>query len=289
MEAINNKFLKQQQAEITEYLVYKKLSAVCNDDHNKKTLTKISEDELKHYKIWKNVTKTDIKPHMAKVNYYVWLARILGLSFALKLMEQGESDAQYFYEEAAKQVPEVAQIQQEEEEHEKQLLKILKDKRLAYVGAVVLGLNDALVELTGTLAGLSFAFSKTGVIAFTGLIMGIAAALSMSASGYLASQEEEDKEDVNPITAAIYTGVAYLITVFLLVLPYFLFTNTHIALVIMIIITMLIIAAYNYYISVAKGVSFKKRFWSMAIISLGVAIISFAIGYFVKAYFGVDM
>jgi len=282
-------FIAQQKAEITEHLVYKRLSEVCKDKHNREVLLKISEDELTHYNIWKGVTGTDVEPNGFQVNYYVWLARIFGLSFALKLMEQGEADAQLFYEEAALQVPDVAQIQKEEEEHEQQLLGILKDKRLSYVGAVVLGLNDALVELTGTLAGLSFAFSKTTVIAFTGLIMGIAAALSMAASGYLASQEEEDKEDVNPVTAAIYTGVAYLITVFLLVLPYFLFSDIHLALELMLVITLLIIAAYNYYISVAKSVSFKKRFWSMAFISIGVAFISFGIGYFVKSYFGVDV
>ncbi len=290
MEKTEDKsFIAQQKAEITEHFVYKRLSEVCKDEHNKTVLLKISEDELKHYKIWKGVTHVDVEPYRFKVNYYVWLARIFGLSFALKLMEQGEENAQLFYEEAAVQVPDVAQIQKEEEVHEQQLLGILKDKRLAYVGAIVLGLNDALVELTGTLAGLSFAFSKTTVIAFTGLIMGIAAALSMAASGYLASQEEEDKEDVNPITAAIYTGVAYLVTVFLLVLPYFLFSDIHLALESMLVITLLIIAAYNYYISVAKSVSFKKRFWSMAVISIGVALISFAIGYFVKSYFGVDV
>ncbi len=285
----NVNFLKQQKAEITEHLVYKKLAQICKNKHNRENLLQISDDELRHYEIWKKVTGKPVKPDMKKVHYYFWLARIFGLSFALKLMERGESDAQIFYENAAKIVPEVSQIQKEEEEHEHQLLGILKDKRLAYVGAVVLGLNDALVELTGTLAGLSFAFSKTSVIGFTGLIMGIAAALSMSASGYLASQEEEEKEDVNPITAAVYTGVAYLVTVFLLVFPYFLFSDVHYALGTMLIVTLLIIAAYNYYISVAKAVSFKKRFLSMAFISIGVAIISFGIGYFVKSYFGIDV
>ncbi len=149
------------------------------------------------------------------------LARLLGLSFALKLMESGEIHAQAFYEKAAEKHPEVSRIAQDEEAHEKELLGILNDKRLAYVGAIMLGLNDALVELTGTLVGLSFAFSDNLVIGITGLIMGIAAALSMASSGYLASQEEEEKEDVNPVTAAIYTGVAYLITM-LLLFPYFL-------------------------------------------------------------------
>lgn len=282
-----NLFFIQQKAEITEYFVYSHLSKFCKDDKNKKILKDISEDELRHYHIWKNITGKDIRPNRLKVFYFIWLAWILGLSFALKLMEGGEAHAQAFYEKAALEHPQVSRIQQDEEAHEKELIGILNDKRLSYVGAIVLGLNDALVELTGTLVGLSFAFNNNLVIAITGLIMGIAAALSMASSGYLASQENEEKENVNPITAAIYTGVAYLVTVFLLVFPYFLFTSAKIAMAVMLIITLLIIAVYNYYISVAKEVPFKKRFLSMAIISLGVGAISFGIGFMVKSWLGV--
>ena len=119
--------------------------------------------------------------------------------------------------------------------------------------------------------------------------MGIAASLSMAASGYLASKEEEEKEDVNPITSAIYTGMAYIITVALLVFPYFVFDNPYHALWLMLVITVLIIASYTYYISIAKSLSFWKRFLEMAAISLGVALISFGIGILVKNYFGIEV
>ncbi len=282
-------FLSQQKAEITEHFVYARLAKLSEDEKNKTLLMNISSDELRHYHTWKNITGKELKPSRLKVYWYVLLARLLGLSFALKLMESGEVHAQEFYEKASKKYPEVSKIAQDEEAHEKELLGILNDKRLSYVGAIVLGLNDALVELTGTLVGLSFAFSDNMVIGITGLIMGIAAALSMASSGYLASQEEEEKEDVNPITAAIYTGVAYLITVLLLVFPYFLFSSTKIAMVVMLGMTLLIIATYNYYISVAKEVNFRKRFLTMALISLGVAAVSFGIGFLAKTWLGVSI
>ncbi len=281
--------LSQQRAEITEHFVYARLAGLSKDQENKALLTDISNDELRHYHTWKNITGQKLKPNRMKVFWYLMLARILGLSFALKLMESGEEHAQVFYEKAARKYPEVSKIAQDEEAHEKELLGILNDKRLSYVGAIVLGLNDALVELTGTLVGLSFAFSDNMVIGVTGLIMGIAAALSMASSGYLASQEEEEREDVNPVTAAIYTGVAYLITVLLLVFPYFLFSNTKIAMVVMLSMTLLIIATYNYYISVAKEVNFRKRFLTMAFISLGVAAVSFGIGFLAKTWLGVSV
>ena len=281
--------LSQQRAEITEHFVYARLAKLSGDEKNKALLKNISGDELRHYHTWKNITGQELKPNRLKVFWYVILARILGLSFALKLMESGEEHAQAFYEKAVRKYPEVSKIAQDEETHEKELLSILNDKRLSYVGAIVLGLNDALVELTGTLVGLSFAFSDNLVIGITGLIMGIAAALSMASSGYLASQEEEGKKDVNPVTAAIYTGVTYLITVLLLVFPYFLFSGTKIAMIVMLGMTLLIIATYNYYISVAKEVNFRKRFLTMALISLGVAAISFGIGLLAKTWLGVSI
>ena len=289
MQNNEKSYLTQQRAEITEYHVYQQLSKFSKMDKNREILQKIADDELRHYHVWKNVTGKEPRPQRWKVIYYVWLARIFGLSFALKLMESGEIHAQAFYEKVGEKYPDVGNIFQDEEEHEKELLGILNDKRLAYVGAIVLGLNDALVELTGTLVGLTFAFNDNMVIGVTGLIMGIAAALSMASSGYLASMEEEEKEDVNPVVAAIYTGVAYLITVVLLVFPYFVFATATPATILMLVITLLIIAGYNYYISVAKEVSFKKRFLSMAMISIGVGIISFGIGFLAKQWLGISI
>ena len=52
-------------------------------------------------------------------------------------------------------------IAEDEERHEQKLLAILDEERLQYVGSMVLGLNDALVELTGTLAGLTLALQNT--------------------------------------------------------------------------------------------------------------------------------
>ncbi len=282
-------YIKQQKAEITEHFVYRYLASISSTKENKKILNQIADDELRHYHIWKNITHQDVKPDKFKIFYFKWLSRLFGLSFSLKLMESGEVHAQEFYEKVGKKYPDVGKIMEEEEAHEHDLINILNDKRLSYVGAIVLGLNDALVELTGTLVGLSFAFTDNLAIAVTGFIMGIAAALSMASSGYLASQEEEEKEDVNPVVAAIYTGVAYLITVILLVFPYFIFSSSKLAMGVMLVITLLIIAAYNYYISVAKEVSFKSRFASMAFISLGVAAISFGIGLLAKHWLGVSI
>ena len=283
-----DKIYKQQQHEITEYHIYLKLAELSQDDENTKTLNEIAEQELEHANIWQEITGKVAEPNQRKIKKYIRLAKIFGLSFALRLMEKGEVDATKFYDSIADKYPQAIKIKKDEEEHEQRLIGILNDDRLNYAGAIVLGLNDALVEFTGTLAGLTFAFANNLIVGSTGLVMGVAASLSMAASGYLASREEGVK-DTKPITSAIYTGSAYIITVVFLVLPYFLLDNPYISLSIMLVVTILIIAAYTYYISVAKDISFKKRFVEMAVISLTVALISFGIGMIIKTVFNVEI
>ena len=284
-----DRIYQQQEHEITEYLVYIELAKLATDKKNKATLNEIAAQELEHYNFWKDITKREAKPTQWKVKRHLFLAKVFGLSFSLRLLEMEEADASKFYESIEKEYPAVVKIKEDELQHEQKLIAILNDSRLIYAGSIVLGLNDALVEFTGTLAGLTFAFANNAVVGATGLIMGFAASLSMAASGYLSSKEEEAKDEVNPITAAIYTGMSYILTVVFLVAPYLLQDDPYIALVSMLIITVLIIAAYTYYISVAKAISFKKRFIEMAAISLGVAAISFGIGVIIKNVFGVEI
>jgi VIT1/CCC1 family predicted Fe2+/Mn2+ transporter len=53
--------------------------------------------------------------------------------------------------------------------------------------------------------------------------------------------------------------------------------------------TVLIIALFNYYISVAKDVPFGRRFFEMAGLSLGVAAFSFLIGLLIRTFLGIDI
>lgn len=128
-----------------------------------------------------------------------------------------------------------------ENDHENQLLGMLDEESLLYAGSVVLGLNDALVELTGALAGLTFAFRDVKIIALSGLITGIAASLSMASSEYLSTRPKKPK---HPVRAAITTGIAYIITVTLLILPYLLLNNEIISLAIALTTSVLIIAIF---------------------------------------------
>ena len=278
--------LHAQQNELTEQAIYLKLSRVIRDAKNKEILKKIAMDEAGHAEFWHKITSKKVLPRKFEIFWYTFLGRTLGITFALKLMEKGEDFAQESYKEIIKSIPDAENILQDEERHEGELINMIEEEKLNYVGAIVLGLNDALVELTGALAGLSFALQNTKIIAFTGLITGIAASMSMAASSYL-SNKADGKE--NAIKSSVYTGIAYIITVLLLVLPYFVLANYMHALIGTLCITLIIIAAFNYYLAIAKDLKFWKRFWEMAGLSMGVSVTTFLIGIVVRVYFGVTI
>ena len=279
---------RMQQNELTESVIYEKIAKFAKGDENKQTLRRLSQEEKAHYEIWRKYTDANLKPQAFKVFKYTLIARILGFTFAVKLMEKGEEGAQDEYALLADEVAESTVIRQQEEEHEQALLAMLDEERLQYVGSMVLGLNDALVELTGSLAGFALALQNTRLIALSGLIVGISATFSMASSEFLAARSEGRTDAFKSCT---YTGIAYLLTVVALIAPYLLFPVDMFipALICMLIIVVLIIAGFTYYTSVAQDQPFKSRFLEMAIISISVAVVSFVVGILAKQLLGVDV
>jgi vacuolar iron transporter family protein len=284
-EALRSKLLAAQINELTENHIYLNLAAKIKHEGNRKILEQIANEEGVHASIWQQYTGVEAKPNRWKIFKFTLIARLLGLTFGIKLMEKGESNAYLQYKGITAIIPEAEKIAQEEDSHEQQLISLLEEEKLEYIGSVVLGLNDALVELTGSLAGFSLALQNTKLVAMAGLISGIAAGLSMAASEYLSTKSEAEHDKA--FKSALYTGVAYLITVVFLILPYLIFKHYLVCLSITLLIAILIIFAFNYYISVAKDYDFKKRFLEMAFISLGVAALTFGITYIIKLSFNI--
>jgi VIT1/CCC1 family predicted Fe2+/Mn2+ transporter len=280
--------LKLQQNEVTDRAIYLNLAKREKKQSEKETLQRIAEEEGVHCEIWEKYTNKKLTPQKLKVWLYAAISFILGYTFAIKIMEKGEKDVQYIYSNLAQEVPEAEQILKDEEIHEQALIDLLDEERLQYVGSMVLGLNDALVELTGTLAGLSFALQDNRLVALSGLITGISATLSMASSEYLSARSEGN---TNALKSSLYTGIMYIFAVVLLVLPYLVLPSDQFvpALMIMLVIVVAIIFSFTYYISVAKDLPFKKRFLEMAVISLSVAALSFGVGILVKQFLGIDV
>lgn len=285
---LKQKLLKMQRDEITGSILYGKIAARQKDANNKRVFSEISRAERGHYETWRGYTKQEVAPNRRKIALFSVLSRVLGITFTIKFFEKGEDLGIRDLREIELELPEARQVIADEEAHETKLMSMIDEERLHYVGSIVLGLNDALVELTGTIAGLTFALANNRLVALSGIITGVAATLSMAASNYLA-QRADGKSDA--AKSSVYTGIAYLLTVVAIVLPYLLLPNQMylLAFIIMIAVVVLIILSFNYYISVAQDLPFWKRFGEMMLISLGVAALSFAIGLAAKAILGVDV
>jgi VIT1/CCC1 family predicted Fe2+/Mn2+ transporter len=281
--------LQLQRDESESLKIYTALAKKEKNKINKKLLDKIAADEKRHYTMLKSITWKDIKSRSWRVFIYLMISKVFGLTFGLKLMELREVDAQVNYKKLHKKYPELLKILEDEEKHEKELIDMLEEAKLWYMGSVVLGLNDALVELTWALAGFAFAIQNSRSIALIGLITGISASLSMAASEFLSKRQEDGDDTKEALISSAYTWCAYIGTVIFLIAPYFLISNPFYALWATLMIALVIIALFNFYISVAKDYNFKKRFSEMALISLWVALISFCIGWFVKTFLWLDI
>lgn len=287
-DTMMKKLRKAQRDEMSGCQIYAAMAAREKDSRNRMVLQGMASEEREHARIWQGYTGEEIAAGRLKVFWYGLVSRIMGFTFVLKLIQKDEVMSTGEYNAMAAELPEAAPMAAEEHLHEEKLINMLNEERLQYVGAMVLGLNDALVELTGTIAGMTFALQDTRLVALSGIITGVSATLSMAASNYLAQRSEGNP---NAFKSSLYTGIAYLVTVALLVLPYLLFP-AHLyvaALATMLVTVILIIFFFNYYISVAKGLPFLRRFAEMAVISLSVAAIAFIIGLLVKQFLGIDI
>ncbi|MDD3335348.1 MAG: VIT1/CCC1 transporter family protein [Eubacteriales bacterium] len=286
--AVKDAVRKAQVDEGTGAELYAFMAKREKNAENKRLLEQMSADEKRHAAVWRGITGEELKPKRLPLFWRKLLIIVLGFTFVVKQMQKDERFGQKDYEQLQSEYPQAAKMLEDERRHEQELYGMLDEERLHYVGAMVLGLNDALVELTGAIAGVTFALANTRLVALTGIITGISATLSMAASNYLAERADGNP---NAMKSSVYTGVAYLVTVALLVLPYLLFPNELYvaAFVVMIAVVLLIILFFNYYISVAKEEPFMRRFGEMAVISMSVAVISFVIGLLAKSLLGIDV
>ncbi|MEE3315602.1 MAG: VIT1/CCC1 family protein [Candidatus Thermoplasmatota archaeon] len=291
-EERRSRLLKLQRMEATEAEVYRRLARMQKDPVNRSILEGISLEEERHETVIAGITGEEVRADMRKVRRQIMLARMFGFTFSVKMMEATEQDAAAEYRALG-----LDDIADEEEAHEENMIGMLDEERLRYSGSVVLGMSDALVELTGALAGLTFALQSLNLVALAGLVTGIAAAFSMGASEYLSSRAEKKSESA--VKAAFFTWISYLITVLLLVSPYLLFNadspdfqglEAHVqALLCTFAIGLLIVAVFNFYVSVVEEVSFSSRFMEMTGILGVVSLISYGIGIALRGLLGVEV
>lgn len=274
--------LRFQRNELTEHYIYNRLARTVKGK-NREIFEHIAKDELDHHDNFSRHTGEAVKPDKLKANFYIFVSKIFGLTFAIKLMEKGENSAHRSYGKYIKQMPELKGIIRDEHTHEHELIHMIDEEKLSYLSSMVLAVNNAIEELTGVVVGFTFALRDTKLIGVTALITGIAATLSMAASEYLSQKSEGDGK--NPVKAAVYTGIVYLITVALIVGPYFIFKDYFTALSVSISLVVVIVWIFSLFVAVVKDISFKKSFLEVLAISGIVVAVSYAIGSVIRITF----
>lgn len=281
-DELRNSIIEAQRDEITANIFYSKLASRTKDPHNNEVLDRISREEKGHYNILKKYSGRDVSPRRAHLIWYSFVSLIFGITFAIKLMESNEVKTQTEYGNIVERVPELGWIVEEEGAHEGVLLQMIDERRLNYTGAVVRGLNDGIVEITGEVAGLTFVFEDTRLIGVVAIITGVVGSLSLASSEYLAARWEGGNQ--TPVGSAAYTLVAFLITVGFLIFPYLAFTDPFLSLILVIINAIILILILNYSLAVAKNIRFTRRASEMLAISLSIAAATFILGYLIREF-----
>lgn len=274
--------LRFQRNELTEHYIYNRLAKAAKG-RNREIFESIAKDELEHYNRFRSYTEATVKPDRLRSGFYLLIAKIFGLTFAIKLMEKGENNAHHAYARYVKQMPELKGIIRDEHSHEHDLIRMIDEERLSYLSSMVLAVNNAIEELTGVVVGLTFALRDTKMIGVTAVITGIAATLSMAASEYLSQKSEGDSK--NPAKAAVYTGIVYLLTVVLIVGPFFILDHYFAALGLSVGLVVVIVWVFSLFVAVVKEISFKKSFFEVLAISGIVVLISYVMGTVIRMVF----
>ncbi|ACO03977.1 MAG TPA: rubrerythrin family protein [Persephonella sp.] len=190
--------------EINDFVTYSYLSEKAKDPELKKILKEIAEIEKSHAQFWKDfLQKRGEKiPETAhsKIRLFLLsvLSKIINPVFVVSFLELGESGAVKKYYDFLKkesideeEKEKIKKIIVDELEHETTFSKETQKLGVSNIRDFVLGMNDGLVEILGVVTGLSAVYlNNPFMVAISGLIVGIAGALSMGIGAFISVRSQ---------------------------------------------------------------------------------------------------
>ena len=284
--------IEGRRGEITDYTIYSKLSQTGKDRKLAGIFSNLAATEHKHYLFWGRYCKNEtVHPDWVKVYFMLFLRHVLGAAFVVKYLESTEEAAVNNYKSLRTLIPGsdkklLEMIIVDEEKHEKAFADQIQDSYIKYVSFIVLGLADALVEVTAIYTGSLGVYHSTILTGLAGIIAGAAASISMASAAYLQAKQGFKG---SPFVAAGYTGSSYFLSTLILAAPYFLTSTIFTAMVSSMTLCVLIIASVSWYNSIMTGSRFKKDFLELAGIMFATAIILFIIGLLIRHAFGISV
>jgi VIT1/CCC1 family predicted Fe2+/Mn2+ transporter len=275
--------------EFSDYTLYDRLSkTVGTDSPFAGVLKHLSTTEHGHYEFWrKYVPGEEPKTARLKLYWILFLRRFFGLTFATRYLDRHESKVVSEYAGLASLIPEsdrpaFEEMVADEREHEKAFAMKVESAAVRYISFVVLGLADALVEISGIHAGWLGLFDKTEIAGLAGVIAGGAASLAMASAAF--AQAKQGFRGSARLSA-VYTGVSYFITAVILATPYFLTSNMLLALGTSLTLAVVILAVTTWYSIVIQQKAFLRDFVEILAILFATTIVVFLLGAFVSYEF----
>lgn len=275
--------------EWSDYTLYDRLArTVKADSPFHKVLETLSATEQRHFEFWRKYVPEE-KPKLGRLKLYwiLFLRKFFGLTFATRYLDRHEANVVQIYQGLAQLIPEADRpafdaMVADEKDHERAFAMKVESSAVRYIAFVVLGLADALVEISGIHAGWLGLFEKTEIAGLAGIIAGGAASLAMASAAF--AQAKQGFQGSARLSA-VYTGVSYFITAVLLATPYFLTSNMLTALFSSLTLAVVILAVTTWYSIVIQQKFFLRDFVEILAILFATTIVVFALGYFVSAEF----
>jgi len=275
--------------EWSDYTLYERLSrTVDSQSPFNVVLKELSATEHKHFEFWRKYVPGE-EPKLSKLKLYwiLFLRRFFGLTFATRYLDRHESNVVKEYQGLAKLIPDsdkaaYDEMVADEKDHEKAFAMKVESSAVRYISFVVLGLADALVEISGIHAGWLGLFEKTEIAGLAGVIAGGAASLAMASAAF--AQAKQGFQGSARLSA-VYTGVSYFITAIILATPYFLTSNMILALGASLTLAVVILAITTWYSIVIQEKPFFKDFVEILAILFATTILVFVLGAVVSAEF----
>src|SRR5437879_6130889 len=277
---------KSARDEYTDDAVYQMLSRHEKNQSFKKALEDLARGEQSHYEFWKAYTPdSPVKVNRLKVYFTLLLRLTLGLTFTMKFLEKHEDALHERYRQMVKDIPPADKarfeaMMEEEEHQESYLMGEIHEGRVKYMSFIVLGLADAVVELSGIQAG----SIRTELAGLAGVVAGMAASIAMASAAY--AQAKQGFEG-SAKWSAVYTGVSYMFTAIFLALPYFLTGSMVTALGISLVVGVALVAAMTYYDTVISARKFKRQFGEIAGIILAASFALYIAGTLIRQLLGI--
>lgn len=273
--------------EFSDYSLYERLSeTIASDSPFAEVLKELSATEHGHYEFWRKYVPEE-EPRLARLKLYwvLFLRRFLGLTFATRYLDRHESNVFKEYQALEHLIPQADrpafhEMITDEREHEKAFALKVESSAVSYISFVVLGLADALVEISGIHAGSLGFYDRTEIAGLAGVIAGGAASLAMASAAF-AQAKQGFKGSAR--LSATYTGVSYFLTAIVLATPYFLTSNMVLALSSSLTLAVTILALTTWYSIVIQERAFLKDFLEILAILFAATIVLYTFGYLVRA------